>query len=131
MRKSGVRPVTLLYALVAVCCIIGPVSYGFLWDVSMITKLTYRYLETAPTRIPSMSSNMCCFSEYIHCMVILLTTAMISLVQLLVLNAYKITSNMVLVAFLSEVVFAIAVSSIIILTANTEISGAHSARRME
>lgn len=107
-RKTGVQPVTLLYALVAILSIVGPLSYGILNDISAITNL------------PIFGN---CFNPHpvyvIHTilyfgvhMIIMVTIAMISLVQLLMLHAYKITSKMVLAAFVPVVILAIAVGCI-------------------
>ena len=39
MKEVGFKPVNLLFSLLAILCITGPVSYGILWDVSLITNI--------------------------------------------------------------------------------------------
>lgn len=38
-KEIGFKPVNLLFSLLAILCITGPVSYGILWDVSLITNI--------------------------------------------------------------------------------------------
>lgn len=52
MKTSGVKPVTLLVFFLAILCMLGPRSYGIIWDISL-------YSETVALHIKCILFNLC------------------------------------------------------------------------
>lgn len=110
-KASGIKPVALLYAILAITCVAGTCSYGIPMDV---TLLTYFQSSRSPM-IPCSAYTVVYLALYfvIH-MIISFCIGMIAVVQYMVLHLqYKpiVTTGRILFAFLVTVMICVGVNS--------------------
>ena len=109
MKESGVKPVTLLYAVVAVLCITGPLTQGILTDVGVIANIPVYGNCSSPYLTSAIRILL---AVGIHSTVVL-TLTLISAVQFSMLYfRYQITLKMVCTAFIFIVVYSSAINSL-------------------
>ena len=122
MKTSGVKPVSLLFLFLAILCMLGPLSYGILWDVSLITAI--------PILGNCTSQHPVYVVQYLLlfglAMAISVTIAMIAVLQFMVLQCRApIMVNYVIVVYAGLMVTSFGVSCIFFNGGYTEIYGSH------
>ena len=124
MKEVGFKPVNLLFSLLAILCITGPVSYGILWDVSLITNIPF--FGNCSNAHPVFVIQYVLFS-WIHT-IISFTISMISVVQYVSLShkyGRFMTSKNVFAVFLILSVASIGICCIYFNGKYVEIRGSH------
>ena len=107
MRRTGVKPIMLLYAIITICCIIGSVTVGIFWVLSLVSDILVLKNSTLSCTIYTAKYAVCYTPFTIVCYCI----AMISVAQFFLLHSqYKSYINLKLVAVTFTVVL---VSSIV------------------
>ena len=113
-KASGVRPVSLLYGILAVTCTIGPISYGIPMDVTLLT-----YLQTASYAMAPCSAYTVTYLAlyYVLHMVVSFCIGMIAVVQFMVLHLqFKplVTLGRLMLFFVIVVVVSVVVNSVLL-----------------
>ena len=110
MKQSGAKPVIFLYAVMAVLCFIGPLTYGILADVGLIANIpVYGNCSSSPYRTYAIQAVL---PLAMHA-ILTITIALIAAVQFsIVYFRFQITLKMVCAAFLFIVVYSFAINSL-------------------
>ena len=108
-KESGLKPVTLLYAFVAILCIIGPLCCGILSDISIITNIPI-FGNCSSSYQTHVLRVILFFGIHTTIMVVI---ALISAVQLLIVTSQlKINLQMVSAVFVFVVIYSIGIHAI-------------------
>ena len=122
MKTSGVKPVSLLFSFLAALCALGPLSYGILWDISLITGV--RVFGSCTSSHPVYAIQYLLLFGIV--MAISVTIAMIAVLQFMVLQCRRVVVVKYVVAiYAGLMVFSFAVSCIFFNGGYTEIRGSH------
>ena len=109
MKESGIKPVILLYAVVAVVCFTGPLTYGILNDVGIIANIPVYGNCSSPYLTHAIRLVM---TYGMHTIMVIIIT-LISAVQFSMLYfRFQITLKMVCTVLLFLVVYSIAIHCI-------------------
>ena len=128
MKTSGVKPVSLLFLFLAILCMLGPLSYGILWDVSLITAIPI--LGNCTSQHPVYVVQY--LLQFGIGMVISVTIAMIAVLQFMVLQCRAaIMVKYVIVVYAGLMVTSFGVSCIFFNGGYTEIRGSHCKAHIE
>ena len=122
MKTSGVKPVSLLFFLLAILCMLGPLSYGILWDISLITAIPVFGNCTDPHRVHAI--------QYVLlfglAMTISITIATIAVLQYLVLRCRRVIMvKHVIPVYVGIMMISFGFCCIFFGGGYTEISGSH------
>ena len=122
MKTSGVKPVSLLFSFLAALCALGPLSYGILWDISLITGV--RVFGGCTSSHPVYVIQY--LFQFGIGMAISVTIATIAVLQFMVLQCRRVVVVKYVVAiYAGLMVFSFAVSCIFFNGGYTEIRGSH------
>ena len=86
MKASGVKPVSLLFLFLAILCMLGPLSYGILLDVTLITAIPV--FGNCTTQYPVAAMQLMVIVGLT--MATSVTIAMIAVLQFMVLHCRRI-----------------------------------------
>ena len=122
MKASGVKPVSLLFLFLAILCMLAPLSYGVLWDVSLITAISV--FGNCTTQYPVIGfQTMIVFGLAVAVSV---TIAMIAVLQFMVLQCRKaVILKYVIFVYAGLLVTSFGISGIFFNGRSTEIRGSH------
>ena len=120
VKESGIKPVILLYAVVAVLCFAGPLTHGILNDVGVIANIpVYGYCSS-----PYLTGGIQIQLTFGMHTTILITLTLISAVQFSMLYfRFQITIKMVCTVLLFLVVYSFAIYCIEFIGTYREIRG--------
>ena len=122
MKTSGVKPVSLLFVFLAILCMLGPLSYGILWDISLITAVPVFGNCTAPHPVYAIQYVL----QFGIGMAISITIAMIAVFQFMVLKCRRaIMVKHVIAVYVGTMVISFGFSCIFFNGGYTEIRGSH------
>ena len=122
MKTSGVKPISLLFFFLAILCMLGPLSYGILWDISLITAIPVFGNCTAPNRVFVIQY----IFQFGIGMAISITISMIAVLQFLVLQCGRaIMVKHVVAVYLGMMIISFSFSCIFFNGGYTEIRGSH------
>lgn len=122
MKTSGVKPVSLLFFLLAILCMLGPLSYGILWDISLITAIPVFGNCTDPHRVHVIQYVL----QFGIGMAISITIAMIAVLQFMVLHCRRVIMvKHVVAVYVAMVTISFSFSCIFFNGGYTEIRGSH------
>lgn len=113
-KASGVKPVALLYAILAITCATGPTSYGIPMDVTLLTYFQTPGYSTLPCSAYIVAYTALYF--VLH-MVICFSIGMIAVVQFMVLHLqYKpiVKVGRLLVAFVAITLVSVCVNCVLL-----------------
>ena len=122
MKTSGVKPVTLLFFFLTILCMLGPLSYGILWDISLITAIPVFGNCTAPNRVFAIQYLLL----FGLAMAISITISTIAVLQFLVLQCRRVIMvKHVIPVYAGLVILSFGFSCIFFKGGYTEIRGSH------
>lgn len=122
MKTSGLKPVSLLFFFLPIWCMLGPLTYGILWDISLITAVPVFGNCTSKHPVHVIQYLL----QFGIGMALSITIATIAVVQFLVLQCGKfITVKKVIAAYAIMVILCFGFSCIFFNGGYTEIRGSH------
>ena len=123
MKTSGVKPVTLLFFFNAFLCLLGPLSYGIIWDISLITDIPIFGNCSSPKPVHNIQYLL----YFGLTMAVSLTITMIAVLQFMVLQCRRgiIKLKYVIAAYAALLIFSFSVNCIFFNTKVREIRGSH------
>ena len=122
MKASGVKPVSLLFLFLAILCMLTPLCYGILWDVSLITAIPV--FGSCTSQYPVYGFQfMIVFGLAVA---VLVTIAMIAVLQFMVLQCREfLILKYVIFVYAGLLVTSFGISGIFFNGKYTEIRGSH------
>ena len=123
MKTSGINLVSLLYSFLVLLCMLAPLSYGILWDISLITGIPIFGNCTSPHPVYAVQY----WLEFGFGMAVSVTIAMIAVLQFMILQCSKRVVNLkyVMAVYAALIIFSFCVSCTFFNGGYTEIRGSH------
>ena len=121
MKASGVKPVSLLFLFLAILCMLGPLSYGILLDVSLITAIPV--YGNCTTQYPVVAMQLMIIIGI--AMSISVTIAMIAVLQFIVLHYRGVVMKYVIVVYAGLLITCFGASGIYFNGWYSEIRGSY------
>ena len=122
MKASGVKPVSLLFLFLAILCMLGPLSYGILLDITLITAIPV--FGNCTTQHPVAAIQLMVIVGL--AMAISVTIAMIAVLQFMVLHCRRVVVlKYVIVVYAFLLLTTFGVSGIFFNGGYTEIRGSY------